>query len=949
MGAAREQIKKLMAGLLRIQPGEGVKTALMFGILMCSVGAFIIERVARDSLFLSRYNVDYLPYVYIWVAIGVSIQSYFYSRIADRFRRDRILKFTLAAVLVATLLARACLYWAGDWFYPVLYVFVELAGTLLIIEVWTLANDVFTTREAKRLFSLVGAGGVLSAVIVGLSVRGLVKIIGTENLLYLASGVLAAGLGLVFKLSVACREELLANISEANRQIRARIRLSSDWTRFFKNRQMVYVAGLVVILGFVVTFVDYHFKIAARFAYLNREEQLAGFFGAFWAITGGINCFIQFFVTGRLLERLGVLVALLILPISLMAGTVGILILPVLLTATILKGSETVFRYTVNDASLQLLYLPVPAHFRGRAKAFIDGILRPVSIGISGVVLAWVLPELPPSALGLILLALLCAWIIFAVGARNQYYRSLMQTLQKSRFHFGEVGSVIPDESAAKVIRQALTDPDEQNVLHAIDMTQHSPSVDWSDDLVRLLTHRSSAVRTRALQLLRERGSLKDGPHVHACLKDPAPAVRAAAVETYCAIGKERAIRLIAGFLSDKELSVRAATVVGLIRYGGLDGVLNAAENLKNMLASQRASERAMGAQILGDIGVKNFYHPLLELMVDDDLKVRRAAIRAAGKMRSPELLPALVYRIEDHDCRTTAVEALAAFGSSAVKLLLRVLGNPDELSGTRLAVPGILSKIGDQQSLDAMMSHLEDPDDEMRSRVLEAIHRLRLRKPHLKTAHEKIERALMMEIRNLYHQYYTRLDLDLPADSLLGEALAQHRKKTVRRVFLLLGCLFPVRTVDAIYNNLSAPLRRIRSNAIELLDGMLEKEFRRLLLPLLDSSLIDDRLELGSDIFGLKRMSRYDRLSTLLESGNSWLATCAIWTCGSFGCQDLLSELLFCLGSDSPIVRQTTLSVLVKLLPPERAKATVRKHENDPDADVSRYAGWLASQLTAA
>ncbi|HUU03705.1 MAG TPA: Npt1/Npt2 family nucleotide transporter [Myxococcota bacterium] len=944
MGAAKEQIKKLIVGLLRIQPGEGVKTALMFGILMCTVGAFIIGRVARDCLFLSRYEVSYLPYVYIWVAIGVSIQSYFYSRIADRFRRDRILRFTLLAVLVATLLARACLYWAGDWFYPVLYVFVELAGTLLIIEVWTLANDVFTTREAKRLFSLVGAGGVVSAVIVGLTVRGLVKIIGTENLLYLAAGVLVVGLGLVFKLSVACREELLANISEASRQIRARIKLTSDWTRFFKNRQLVYVAGLVVVLGFVITFVDYHFKIAARLAYLNREDQLAGFFGAFWAITGGINCFIQFFVTGRLLERLGVLVTLLILPISLMMGTVAVLILPILWTATALKGSEAVFRYTVNDASLQLLYLPVPAHFRGRAKAFVDGILRPVSIGISGVVLAWVMPELAPSALGWILLVLLGAWIVFAVGARNQYYRSLMSTLQKSRFHFGEVGRVIPDESAARVIRQALTDPDEQNVLHAIDMTCFSPSVDWSADLVRLLAHRSPAVRTNALQLLRERGSLKDGPHVHACLKDPAPAVRAAAVEAYCAIGKERAIRVVAGFLLDKEPSVRAATVVGLIRYGGLDGVLSAAENLKNMLASHKAAERAVGARILGDIGVKNFYHPLLKLMVDDDIEVRRASIRAAGKMQSPELLPALVYRIEDHDCRTAASEALAVFGPAAVKLLLRVLGNPDEQSGTRLAVPGILAKIGDQHSMDALVSHLEDPDEEMRCHVLEAIHRLRLRKPHLGTPREKIKRAVTMEIRNLYHQYYTGLDLNLPADSLLGEALVQHRKKTVRRVFLLLGCLFPVRTVDAIYNNLSAPLRRIRSNAIELLDGLLEKEFRRLLLPLMDSSLVDDRLEIGSDVFGLKRMSRNDRLSVLLEDGNAWLAACAIWTCGSFGCRELLADLLFCLGSDSPLVRQTTLSVLAKMLPAERAVATAKKHLNDSDKSVSRYAGWLAT-----
>ena len=42
---------------------------------------------------------------------------------------------------------------------------------------------------------------------------------------------------------------------------------------------------------------------------------------------------------------------------------------------TVAKGCDNVLRYTVNDASMQLLYVPVPSHQRGRAKAFVDGII----------------------------------------------------------------------------------------------------------------------------------------------------------------------------------------------------------------------------------------------------------------------------------------------------------------------------------------------------------------------------------------------------------------------------------------------------------------------------------------------------------------------------------------------------------------------------------------------
>ncbi len=944
MGAAAEQLKKVLAGLLRIGPGEGRKTALMFGLLLCVVGSFIIGRVARDSLFLSRYSVDYLPYLYIWVAIGVSVQSYLYSRVVDRFRRDRTIKVSIALVLVTTLAARASLIWAGDWFYPVLYVFVELAGALLIIETWTLANDVFNTREAKRLFGIVGAGGVVSAVLVGFSVRGLVRLIGTENLLLFCAGMLVAAFVFVVLLSRACREEILSALTETGHQVRARIALTSDWSRFLANRQLIFVAGLALILGIVITFVDYQFKIAVRFAFLNREDQLTSFLGMFWAITGILSCVIQFFVTGRILERYGVLLALLILPIAMFFGAGTLLMAPALWSATLLKGNEAVFRYTINDATVQLLYLPVPAHFRGRAKALIEGILRPSAIGLSGVLLIWVLPGLPASTLGWWLLFLIIAWVALAIEARQQYYHSLASTLQSRRLHFGEVSGLIPDEAAYRFLRQSLTDPDEQNVLHALDMIPTDSVRNWSEDLTRLITHDSDKIRAKVLKLLCTHGTLKEGPQVHQRLEDPVPEVRAAAVESYCAIGKERAIPAIKRFLNDPDSAVRAATVIGLIRYSGLDGVLSAAERLKGMLESEQSSERTAGARILGAIGVKNFYHPLLSLMVDEVTQVKIEAIKAAGNMGSLELLPALVYRIEDSETRLVASEALAKFGSKAIRLLIRVLDNQNENLATRLAVPSILARIADQQAMDTLLNHIDNPLEEMRDRVLEAIHRARLHKPHLMVALEKTRAAALMEIRNLYHQWSVSFDLDLPPADLLAEALQQRRKHTVRRLFLLLGCFLPVRTVDTIFNNLNAPVQRIRANAIELLDNLLDKELKRHLLPLLDETMTETRKEFARDHYRFTSQSRIKRLTTIIKDPDPWISSCALHTVAKWAQKDLVTQVQERTSSDQALVRETALAVLRQLVPESESRALAEKHINDPAPLVRQYANWLLS-----
>ncbi len=54
------------------------------------------------------------------------------------------------------------------WVYPVIYVYVEVMGALVLVQFWTLANELFNAREAKRLYGLIGAGGTFANIFIGL-------------------------------------------------------------------------------------------------------------------------------------------------------------------------------------------------------------------------------------------------------------------------------------------------------------------------------------------------------------------------------------------------------------------------------------------------------------------------------------------------------------------------------------------------------------------------------------------------------------------------------------------------------------------------------------------------------------------------------------------------------------------------------------------------------------
>ena len=50
---------------------------------------------------------------------------------------------------------------SAEWVTVAFYLFGQILGVLLISQFWTLANDVYDARQAKRLFGFIGAGASL--------------------------------------------------------------------------------------------------------------------------------------------------------------------------------------------------------------------------------------------------------------------------------------------------------------------------------------------------------------------------------------------------------------------------------------------------------------------------------------------------------------------------------------------------------------------------------------------------------------------------------------------------------------------------------------------------------------------------------------------------------------------------------------------------------------------
>lgn len=881
------RFERLLEAGLRIRPAETKRTAIMAAYAANAIGAVVVGRSVRDALYLANKPAQGLAFMYVLSSVVIVGVSWGYAKFADKVPRG--LLNAASAIACAVLCAVS---WAllgadvGGWIYPWLYIFVEAMGSLIVIQFWTMANDVFHAREAKRLFGIIGGGGTLANVIFGLLVAKYARVIGANNLLWL----MVAQLGLCAVLAQMAAKlthsaPLLARRAPTPQQRRAGPLTRAGLLSLFAHRHLALVAGVAAVSAAAVTVVDFQFKVAAAAAL--GQNELAGYFGRFYGICGGIALAIQLWVTGRVLERYGILASLLPLPAGLALGSSFSAAVPNpgLFVQSLAKGSDTIFRYTINDASMQLLYVPVPPSIRGRSKAFIDGILRPSSIALTGLALLFYkkMGGTGSALTGMVLLGV-TLWILLLVKARGEYVKSLVESLERRHLDLTATPLAANNEATLRALRAALLG-ETSNALHALSLVQHLGPGVFTDELRKLLTHPSAEVRAGALERLGGFKAREALAEMRLLLDDPSPDVRAAALGAVCAIEEEESVPTVLPFLDPvkaPEAVVRAAAAVALIRHAGLDGVLAAAEPLKALLAAADPGDRGAAADALGSIGVRGFYRPLLAFLRDRDPGVRRRAIAAAGKLKTPELVPALVEAFKERQTALEAASALAAFGPGVEPLLAPVVANEEGAVECRRGVALVLGRIGTPEAAEALVNALQSRQPVVRKAAARALSRMVRRERGLAFDHDKVRAAVHAELAGarLSLAALKKLALPLPEPSkaprtpaeLLGLSLLEERDARVLQTLMLLEVLLPHVHLDVVAENLRSESAAARGNAIEVIDNALPEPWKRMVM-----AALDEVKRRADQVLADPRS--HSELAAALVGGESgpWVAACTV------------------------------------------------------------------------
>jgi AAA family ATP:ADP antiporter len=276
-----------------------------------------------------------------------------------------------------------------------------------------------------------------------------------------------------------------------------------------------------------------------------------------------------------------------------------------------------------------------------------------------------------------------------------------------------------------------------------------------------------------------------------------------------------------------------------------------------------------------------------------------------------------MVQRLRDVRVRGVAIEALAAYGPAICGTLGDFLADNAAPLAVRKEIPRILRLIPHQRSVDILLSALYNPNATIRHAALRALNRLRESAPQLHYADELVAVQIHQEARQ-----YCELNAALApfragqdgsrAATLLARTINERLRQTLERLFRLLGLRYPPREIYSAYLGICQHSGEMHTAALDFLDNVLERDLKRVLLPLLDAP--GHVLETGRHLFGIEVKTAETAIRDLIRSGDPWLVACAVAAAGELGMRRLAPDIQQAAENTGPDVAEVARSAAAAL-----------------------------------
>jgi AAA family ATP:ADP antiporter len=406
------------ARAVNAQPGELVPALAGFALFFCLFCGYFMLRPIREAMGIQG-GVENLQWLFTATFVVMLIAVPLFGWLNSVVPRVQFVDwvygfFALNLLLFAVTFA---LHDDSVWLARGFYVWISVYNLYVVSVAWSLMADAFDAAQAKRLFAFIAAGASVGGLVGPLISAFSIELLGQAGLAFVSAVLLLLALVLKRYL-MAWRERGGAGRPGAPAAENPRHPVAgnpfSGVTRVLRSPYLLMMCLFVVLLATASTFLYFEQARLVAQLFTTREEQIRVFGLIDFAVQAGALVS-QVFITGRIAQRFGVSTLLAAVPALVCIGFIGLALAP---TFAMLAGLMIVRRigeYAFIRPGREMLFAPLDAETKYKAKNFIDTVVYRGGDAIS----AWAKSLLDMLGQGTVLVAIvgaLCAAIWAVTG-----------------------------------------------------------------------------------------------------------------------------------------------------------------------------------------------------------------------------------------------------------------------------------------------------------------------------------------------------------------------------------------------------------------------------------------------------------------------------------------------------------------------------------------------------
>jgi HEAT repeat protein len=879
-------------------------TMLFVVVIGLTWGATILE-----AAFLQELGVEALPWFFMAKAL-ISVPAVaVYTAFADRVSNAKLL---IAILVVSVLGVGAGLGLLNGGLtklaYPLLYLIIFVPCDDILFAHWyTYVNGFYDTRSAKRvvpvLVTAVGVGGIVG----GLSMPLLNQLLSPAHVILVWLGTLIVMAFLTWLMPYLFEDDRAADRAavSAERERASQLDNVREGYRYVSQSSFLrWLALSTALLMLLLTFLEYRTG-QVLLAELETLENISNFIGRLSGITYLIMLPIQLFLLSRIIGRVGLGGANLIYPVGNLAICGSLIFAPRLSTAALAYFGRTNFYGIIGYTVESLLYNAVPLRVKGRARAFISGLILPIGALVGGLLLlsplvsvAWFVPAF----IGMVALA----FAITALVVRRQYAKALISMLEQEDFSF-----LMSQEASALSVADPATLAQLQKKLE--ESSSHELTVFMAKLISEIGGRQAVPVlgqAARSVEDPRSRAAIVDilvaadvrGNEVRQLytefLSDSDGRVRRSAIdglEELAGPGDKQFRSRMLEMTRDPDTDVSVQALLALIRSDDFYEFTPAVQVLAELLADEDPSRRARGVRVLGRVGDERATRRLVEYLADPADEVRLEAAVAVESLSEPPM---------PNQIRALVVEKIVP--------LLR-----DPVERVRQAALVVLGHLGTSDTYQLLIDALLDPSSHVRATAVEALVQaggavIPILQPMLASSDPQLRKMAAVTLSRvspgefgvliagsyitenlaaIYRDYGSAEALTpccaaYPSVDVLQSALRERSDQRLDEIFYLLEAVHDPGSVKVVSESLRSEDARVRANAVEALESLTTPLIAGLVAPLFEPEEPADRLlAIGEDIWGLEHPDTAEAVRQLVtRPDDPWLRAITAFALGEMG-----------------------------------------------------------------